>query len=39
MNLVYSQIARQHKPAWIEHGEQTLKTVWQMSFREQNAGL
>jgi hypothetical protein len=39
INLAYLQIERQGKPAWIEHGEQTLKSVWQMSFREQNAGL
>jgi hypothetical protein len=37
MNLACFQIAQQHKPEWIEHGEQTQKIVWQMSYREQNA--
>jgi hypothetical protein len=39
MHLANFQIARQDKPEWIEHGELTLKTVWKMSHREQNAGL
>jgi hypothetical protein len=39
INLAYLQMERQDKPTWIEHGEQTLKTVWHLSYREQNAGL